>query len=65
VAEWDGRSKIVLKLDDGKIFESAISGSRTDITIGGQKSARENLKTGMNCMIAGPGGGEAKSITCD
>jgi tripartite-type tricarboxylate transporter receptor subunit TctC len=65
VMEWDGRSKIVLKLVDGGVFESAISGSRTDITIAGQKSARENLKTGMSCAIAGPGGGEAKSITCD
>jgi hypothetical protein len=55
VAEWDSRSKIVLKLDDGKMLESAISGSRTDITIGGQKSARENIKTGMSCSPRRPG----------
>jgi putative tricarboxylic transport membrane protein len=65
VAEWDGRSKIVLKLDDGKMFESAISGSRTEISVRGQKSARENIKTGMTCSIDGPGGGEAKSISCN
>ena len=65
VAEWDGRAKIVLKLDDGKMFPAEVSGSRTDITIGGQKSARENIKTGMTCSIEGPSGGEAKSISCN
>ena len=65
VAEWDGRSKIVLKLDDGKTFEAGISGSRTEITVAGQKSAREAIKLGMNCTIVGPGGGEAKSLNCD
>jgi tripartite-type tricarboxylate transporter receptor subunit TctC len=65
VAEWDGRSKIVLKLDDGKMFPAEVSGSRTDITIAGQKGAREAIKVGMNCAIEGPSGGEAKSINCN
>jgi hypothetical protein len=65
VAQWDGRSKIVLKLDDGKTFEASVSGSRTEVSIGGQKSAREAIKVGMNCAIEGPSGGEAKSISCN
>lgn len=65
VAEWDGRSKIVLKLDDGKTFEAAVSGSRTEVTVAGQKSAREAIKVGMTCAIVGPGGGEAKSVACN
>jgi tripartite-type tricarboxylate transporter receptor subunit TctC len=65
VAEWDGRGKIVLKLDDGKTFEAAVSGSRTEVTIAGQKGAREAIKVGMICAIVGPGGGEAKSVNCN
>jgi len=65
VAEWDGRSKIVLKLDDGKTFPAEVSGSRTAIKIGGQQSARENIKIGMTCTIEGASGGEAKSVSCN
>jgi tripartite-type tricarboxylate transporter receptor subunit TctC len=65
VAEWDGRSKIVLKLDDGKAFPAEVSGSRTQIKIGGQQSARENIKIGMTCTIEGASGSEAKSISCN
>jgi tripartite-type tricarboxylate transporter receptor subunit TctC len=65
VAEWDGRAKIVLKLDDGKTFPAEVSGSRTEIKIGGQKSARENIKTGMTCTIEGASGAEAKSLSCN
>jgi len=65
VAEWDGRAKITLKGSDGKLFKSEISGSRTEISIAGKKSARENIKTGMTCAIQGPEGGEAKSLACD
>jgi hypothetical protein len=65
VTEWDGRAKIALKLADGDTFRAEISGSRTEITIGGQKSARENIKTGMNCTIEAPSGGEAKSLSCN
>ena len=65
VAEWDGRSKIVLTLDDGKTFAAEVSGSRTEITIGGQKGAREAIKPGMTCAIVGPSGGEAKNLSCN
>ena len=65
VAEWDGRAKITLKLPDGKLFAAEISGSRTEITIGGQKSARDNIKVGMTCTIDGPSGGEAKALSCN
>jgi tripartite-type tricarboxylate transporter receptor subunit TctC len=65
VTEWDGRAKIGLKLDDGDMFRAEISGSRTEVSIGGQKSARENIKTGMSCSIEAPSGGEAKSISCN
>jgi tripartite-type tricarboxylate transporter receptor subunit TctC len=65
VAEWDGRAKITLKLEDGKMFQSEVSGSRTAIIIAGQKGDREGIKTGMSCMIEGPSGGEAKSISCN
>jgi tripartite-type tricarboxylate transporter receptor subunit TctC len=65
VAEWDGRSKIVLKLADGKSFPAEISGSRTEVTVGGTKGSREAIKVGMTCAIVGPGGGEAKSVSCD
>jgi tripartite-type tricarboxylate transporter receptor subunit TctC len=65
VAEWDGRAKIVLKLDDGKAFAAEVSGSRTEIKIGGQKGARESIKIGMTCTIEGPSGGEAKSLACN
>ena len=41
IAEWDGRAKITLKLADGKPFAAEVSGSRTDITIAGQKGARD------------------------
>jgi tripartite-type tricarboxylate transporter receptor subunit TctC len=65
VAEWDGRSKIVLKLDDGKTFAAEVSGSRTEVSVNGQKVTREAIKVGMTCAIVGPGGGEAKSIACN
>src|SRR4051794_18193523 len=59
IAEWDGRAKITLKLSDGKPFQAQVSGSRTEITVAGQKADREKLKVGMTCEIAGPAGGEA------
>ena len=65
VSEWDGRSKIALKLHDGDMFHAEVSGSRTAVSIGGQKTTRENIKVGMNCSIEGASGGEAKSISCD
>ena len=65
VTEWDGRAKITLKLQEGDTFRAEISGSRTEIKIGGQKSARENIKTGMTCTIEGASGAEAKSLDCN
>jgi hypothetical protein len=65
VTEWDGRAKIALKLDEGDTFRAEISGSRTEITIAGQKSVRENIKIGMTCSIQAPSGGEAKSVSCN
>ena len=64
VAEWDGRAKLVLKLEDGKMFPAEISGSRTEITIAGQKGDRGSLKVGMTCTIDGASGGEAKAVSC-
>jgi tripartite-type tricarboxylate transporter receptor subunit TctC len=62
----DGNRKVVLKLADGKTFEAAVSGSRTEITIGGQKSDRNAMKTGMTCSIEAPSSGaEAKTIACN
>jgi len=62
----NGNRKVVLKLADGKTFEAAVSGSRTEITIAGQKSDRNAMKTGMTCSIVAPSSGaEAKSIACN
>jgi putative tricarboxylic transport membrane protein len=65
IAEWDGRAKITLKLTDGKPFEAQVSGSRTDITIAGQKGAREGLKIGMACEFEGVAGSELKKVACN
>jgi hypothetical protein len=65
IALWDGRAKLVLKLDDGKEFPAEVSGSRTEVTIGGQKSNRDAIKVGMSCEVQGPSGGEAKAIKCN
>ena len=65
IAEWDGRAKLTLKLTDGKPFQAEVSGSRTEITVAGQKAAREGLKVGMSCEVEGPAGGEAKKVACN
>jgi tripartite-type tricarboxylate transporter receptor subunit TctC len=65
VTEWDGRAKLVLKLADGKPFPAEVSGSRTQVTIAGQKASRDGIKVGMACTVEGPSGGEAKTITCN
>jgi hypothetical protein len=62
----DGNRKLVLKLADGKTFEADISGSRTEITVAGQKSDRNGIKTGMTCSVDAPSSGaEAKAIACN
>lgn len=65
IAEWDGRAKLVLKLEDGKMFPAEVSGSRTEVTVGGQKSNRDGIKVGMACTVEGPSGGEAKAVKCN
>ncbi len=65
IAEWDGRAKLVLKLEDGKMFPAEVSGSRTQVTVAGQKSTRDSIKVGMACTVEGPSGGEAKAIVCN
>lgn len=66
ITEWDGRAKLVLKLPDGKMFEAAVSGSRTEVTIAGQKSTRDGIKVGMSCTVEAPSSGaEAKVIACN
>ena len=61
----DGRV-IVLTLADGKSFEAAISGSRTEIIVAGQKGDRTSIKSGMTCTVDAPGGAaEAKTIICN
>ena len=65
IAEWDGRAKLVLKLEDGKMFPAEVSGSRTQVTIAGQKSNRDGIKVGLVCAIDGPSGGEAKAVVCN
>jgi tripartite-type tricarboxylate transporter receptor subunit TctC/translation initiation factor IF-1 len=65
IAEWDGRAKLKLKLTDGKELEAAVSGSRTEIMIAGQKGDREKLKVGMSCEVSGPPGGEATKVACN
>jgi phosphohistidine swiveling domain-containing protein len=61
----DGR-QVVLKLADGKSFEAAISGSRTEVTVAGQKGDRKSIKTGMICTVDAPSSGaEAKTVSCN
>jgi tripartite-type tricarboxylate transporter receptor subunit TctC len=61
----EGR-EIVLKLADGKAFKAQISGSRTEVSIAGQKAKRTDLKVDMACAISSTGGdgAEAKSVSC-
>ena len=65
ISEWDGRAKMKLKLADGKEAEAGVSGSRTEITVAGQKADREKLKVGMTCEVVGPPGGEATKVACN
>ncbi len=60
----EGR-RLELKGADGATLKTAISGSGTKITIGGQPAKRSALKQGMSCKISylGPGT-EARSLDC-
>lgn len=64
ITEYDGRKIVVFKLENGSAFKSEISGSRTEISVGGKSVKREGLKVGMTCTVAGTNGGEAKTISC-
>lgn len=58
-------NEITVKGSDGKSFKAKLSGSRTAVTIAGQKGDRAALKAGMNCTIDAPKDGEeAKSVSC-
>jgi translation initiation factor IF-1 len=61
IAEYGGRKDFTLKLADGKTFTGEISGSRTAVSIAGQKADRAAVKVGMTCtVVADEGATEAK-----
>ena len=67
IAEVIGEGReLVLKLADGKTLKAQVSGSRTEVSIGGQKAKRADLKVDMACTISSTGGdgAEAKSVSC-
>jgi hypothetical protein len=58
-------AKITVKLNDGKLYKTSISGSRTNLQIAGQKGDRKDLKMGQACEITAPGDGqEASAVSC-
>jgi hypothetical protein len=60
----EGR-EVTVKTADGKSFKAAVSGSRTNVMIGGKKADRAALKTGMECTVdAEKDGAEAKAVDC-
>ena len=60
----EGRD-VSIKTADGKMFKATISGSRTNVMIGGKKAERGALKTGMECTVdAEKDGAEAKAVDC-
>lgn len=51
---------------DGKSKTLGVSGSRTDVMVGGKGAKRGALKAGMECSVSWPEGGkEAKKIACN
>lgn len=42
----------------------SVSGSRTDVMIGGKQASREQLKSGMNCKVVAGKGEEASKVEC-
>jgi tripartite-type tricarboxylate transporter receptor subunit TctC len=62
----DDNRKVVLTLDDGKSMEVAVSASRTEITVKGQKADRKGVQVGMSCTTdASSNGAEAKTLACN
>jgi tripartite-type tricarboxylate transporter receptor subunit TctC len=67
IAEVIGEGReLVLKQADGKTLKAQVSGSRTEVSIGGQKAKRADIKVDMACTISSTGGdgAEAKSVSC-
>lgn len=65
LSKVQGGGRVLVFDVKGKASNTKVSGSRTAITIAGNKGKRGDLKPGMTCEIAYPGsGGEAKSIAC-
>jgi len=61
----DNGAKITIKLTDGKIYKTSISGSRTNLQIAGKKGERKELKIGQACAVTAPGDGqEASAVEC-
>lgn len=60
-----GGRKLEMKLSDGKMVSTSVSGRRTKVMIGGKKDKRKNIKVGMTCTFNYPGSGQrAKEVTC-
>ncbi len=65
LAAVKGKGKTVVFSDAGKTVEIAISGSQTDLKVGGKAAKRDALKAGMTCKITHLGDqSTAKEIDC-
>jgi len=59
-----GGRRLAFKVESGE-HKVKVSGSRTEVMIGGKSSSRGKLKVGMNCEISYLGNGnEARKISC-
>jgi tripartite-type tricarboxylate transporter receptor subunit TctC len=60
-----GGRRLEMKLADGKMVKTSVSGRRTKVMIGGKKDKRKNIKVGMTCTFNYPGSGQrAKEVSC-
>jgi len=49
----------------GEKMKAGISGSQTNVVVGGKKAKRSAIKVGMNCSVTYPGPGQrAKTVEC-
>lgn len=61
--ERDGR--ILIFKNGAETHKIRVSGSRTEVTVGGKRTDRDRIKSGMSCDVAYSGnGGEAQKVTC-
>lgn len=61
-----GGRTVSFKVRKGRTHKVKVSGSKTQITIGGKKAKRSDLKEGMTCRFIYPKKNKtAKSIACD